>query len=369
LLGALVAAAGSAHAEFAYRPPEVGPLAVPGTDLAIRVRMGDLLITRGKVRAALPLELAYPDEVLDAKMRADDATVTVVVETNCQGRRTVSFTRAALQARIENAAAMTLKGRKRWSDAADGFARALKLDPALREAAANLAVAQVHAGESGTAVATLAAAGARDPIWVAWRLAADPDLAPLASAPALASLSPHKPAHSVLAAIAKTNVAYSPERRLVAWEHLVDSAMSDYSFTELWIADATTGIVSARLRHGDGRRDRAAVDATLGALGFDTAEVISSVDEDDDNDGDQRTRLPKSGVTVVFKRETVRLLRKHRPVAEGHFAAVPNDMDRHTDHLWAAHIPGAVLVGHNVNIGDGCGAWGYGDVLWIHLAD
>lgn len=366
LLGALAVAAGSAHAA----PPEVDPLGVPGTDLALRVRRGDLLVTRGNVSASLPLELAYPDQVLGVKMRADDSTVTAVVETNCQGRRTVSFTRAALEARIENAAAMALKGQKKWSAAADGFARALKLDPALAEAATNLAAAQIGAGDAAAAVATLAAAGARDPSWVAWRLAADPDLASVTSAPALAPLSPRKPAHSLLAAMAKTNVAYSPERHLVAWEHQVDNAMSDETFAELWIADATTGIVSARLPHGGGRRDRAAVDAVLGALGFDTAGVASTeIADDGDDDGDGRGRLPKSDVTVVFKRETVRLLRRRETVGQGRFPIVPNDQDHHTEHLWAARVPGAVLVGADVNIGDGCGAFGYNDVLWIRLPD
>jgi hypothetical protein len=370
LLGALATAAGSAHAEPAIGSPQIRPVAVSGTDLVFRMRQGDLVITRGKVHAPLPLELAYPDEILGVEVRTDEATVTTLVDTNCQGRRTVSFTRAALEARIENAAAMTLKGQKQWSAATAGFARALKLDPALREAATNLAAAQVRAGEADAAVATLVAAGARDPVWVVWRLAVDPDLASVASAPALTSLRPRKPAHSVLAEMPKTNVAYSPERRLVAWEHEVENEMSDRTFSALWIADATTGLVSARLSDDGGRRDRAAIDATLGALGFDTAGVVSSEVEDNGDNGDApRTRLPKTGLTVVFKRETVRLLRGRKTVGQGRFTAVPNDTDHHSKGLWAARLPGAVLVGADVNIGDGCGAWVYNDVLWIHLAD
>jgi hypothetical protein len=34
---------------------------------------------------------------------------------------------------------------------------------------------------------------------------------------------------------------------------------------------------------------------------------------------------------------------------------------------WAGKVRGGMLVVASVNIGDGCGAWAYDDVVWIPL--
>ena len=65
-------------------------------------------------------------------------------------------------------------------------------------------------------------------------------------------------------------------------------------------------------------------------------------------------------IRVVVKGGRVRLSADGRPVGEGRIGALYTSG-------WAAKVRGGVLVGAAVNIGDGCGAWIYDDVVWIPL--
>src|SRR5213075_966796 len=76
----------------------------------------------------------------------------------------------------------------KWADAADGFARALALDPGLDVAVTNLASAQVRAGKLDAAARTLAPLLAKAPVATYARVASDPDLAPLLRRPEVAAL-------------------------------------------------------------------------------------------------------------------------------------------------------------------------------------
>ncbi len=177
---ALVLAPAAANAEAPIRLP-FEHAAIPGTDLRLEIDGGldgGLSVRRGKVRARVPVDLPYPELLIGVSATATPTTVTVKAEANCEGPQTFTLSRARLEALLENAAARSLTRAKQWDGAAAGFSRALAADPTLSEAATNLAVAQVHAQRPTDAVATLAHAAAHDPIWVAWRLAADPDLVP-----------------------------------------------------------------------------------------------------------------------------------------------------------------------------------------------
>ncbi len=124
---------------------------------------------------------------------------------------------------------------------------------------------------------------------------------------------------------------------------------------ELRIVDLVSGVVEARLPYSHVRRGADAAARTLAALGF--AEVVE-------------TRALDAGfgrgigVEVTFDVEagTARVSRGGRVMGSARFkkpkgATTPAWVDP-----WATAIPGAVIVGASANIGDGSGAWVYGDV-------
>ena len=220
LLLASTAAAAKEGAAFHLR---FEGAAIPGTDLRLELDGsydGGLSVRRGKVRARVPVDLPYPEFLTGVSAKATSTTVTVQAEANCEGPQTFTLARARLEALLENAAARSLARARQWDEAAAGFSRALAADPTLSEAATNLAVAQVHAQHPTDAVATLARAAEHDPIWVAWRLAADPELSP--SPPRRrwpSSTAPRRaiPSHRALDG---KHVAFSPSRGLFAWNLL-----------------------------------------------------------------------------------------------------------------------------------------------------
>jgi hypothetical protein len=355
LLLVLAPAAAKAEAPFHLR---FEGAAIPGTDLRLELDGsydGGLSVRRGKVRARVPVDLPYPEFLTGVSATATPTTVTVKAEANCEGPQTFALSRARLEALLENAAARSLARAKEWEGAAAGFSRALAADPTLSEAATNLAVAQVHARRATDAVATLARAAEHDPIWVAWRLAADPELTALAAAPALVKLYGAPVSHPSHRALDGKHVAFSPSRGLFAWRQTLVNAMSEGDADEeLRIVDVVSGAVEARLAYSHVRRGADAAARTLEALGF--AEVVETRDLDADFGG--------IGLKVTFDVEagTARVSRGGRVIGSVRFKKVRGSTTPAWVDAWAAVIPGAVIVGAGANIGDGCGAWVYGDV-------
>ncbi len=336
--------------------------AIPGTDLRLELGGsydGGLSVRRGKIHARVPIDLPYPEFLTGVSAQATPTTVTVEAEANCEGPQTFTLSRARLEALLENAAAQSLARARQWDGAAAGFSRALAADPTLSEAATNLAVAQVHAQRTTDAVATLARATEHDPIWVAWRLAADPELSPLAAAPPLARLYGAPASHPSQRALDGKHVAFSPSRGLFAWNLSPDNMMSDDDTAndELLIVDLASGALQARLPYSHVRRGADAAARTLAALGF--TELAKTRDLDAVFGG--------LGLKVTFDVDqgTARVSRGGRTIGTARFkkpkgATTPPWVD-----LWVASLPGAVIVGASANIGDGCGAWIYPQVLRI----
>jgi hypothetical protein len=248
---ALVLAPTAAKAEAPFHLRFQGA-AIPGTDLRLELDGsydGGLSVRRGKVRARVPVDLPYPEFLTGVSATATPTTVTVKAEANCEGPQTFTLSRARLEALPENAAARSLARAKQWEGAAAGFSRALAADPTLSEAATNLAVAQVHARRATDAVATLARAAEHDPIWVAWRLAADPDLSALATAPALVKIYGAPVSHPSHRALDGKHVAFSPSRGLFAWRLTLVNAMSE---GEVRLTELRSTVVDSDkdVRHG-----------------------------------------------------------------------------------------------------------------------
>jgi hypothetical protein len=335
---------------------------IPGTDLRLELDGGldgGLSVRRQKVHARVPVDLPYPEFLTGVSAKATPTTVTVTAEANCEGAQTFTLSRARLEALLENAAARSLARARQWDAAAAGFSRAWAADPTLSEAAINLAVAQVHAQRPTDAVATLARAAEHDPVWVAWRLAADPELSPLAAAPPLARLYGAPARHPSRRALDGKHVAFSPSRGLFAWNLSPANSMSDDDTPsdELRIVDLATGALQARLPYSHVRRGADAAARTLAALGF--TELVETRDLDAD--------FGAIGLKVTFDIDqgTARVSRGGRALGTARFkkpkgATTPPWVDP-----WAASIPGAVIVGASANIGDGCGAWVYGQALRV----
>jgi tetratricopeptide (TPR) repeat protein len=337
---------------------------IPGTDLRLELDGsldGGLSVRREKVRARVPVDLPYPEFLVAVSATATATTVTVKAEANCEGRQTFTLSRARLEALLRNAAAQALARAKQWEDAAAGFSRALAADPTLSEAATNLAVAQVHAGRAPDAVATLVRAAEHDPIWIAWRLAADPELAALIAAPPLAKIYGAPPDHPPRRALDGKHVAFSPSRGLFAWRLSRGNMMSDddRADDELRIVDVATGAVRARLPYSQVRRGADAAAHTLAALGFTELAETRTLD----------TSFEALGLEVTFDPDhgTAHLSRGGRPLGTAQFKKPKGATTPAWVAPWAAAIPGAVIVGAGANIGDGCGAWAYDDVLRILL--
>jgi hypothetical protein len=127
---------------------------------------------------------------------------------------------------------------------------------------------------------------------------------------------------------------------------------------ELRVVDVATGRLLARLPYRDD--DAKGVDRALADLGFEVEKIRSR-----DLSAPTRTQEPEmrgtvEEIRVVVKGGRVRVSAAGRPVGESRIGSSFTSG-------WAAKVRGGVLVGAAVNIGDGCGAWVYDDVVWIPL--
>jgi hypothetical protein len=344
----------------------VGLLTGEPTSFRFQVKDGALFVRGAGQRAPLSVEAAHPDMhpalPLSVKPRYDGTTWTLAVDVNCQGLRRLTFSDAALEARLENAAGDALAGRRQWAAAVPRFARAVDLDPGFAEAATNLAAAQARGGHERASITTLVAAAARDRVWTVWRVAVDRRLAGVAAAPEIRALAARTPGRVSLAKLRKSHLAYAPETKLVVWDRVVSNGMSEEvdGPMELRVADAVTGRLVARLRYRAG--EEFAVGRALAALGFDTADVRPGRFASGDNPtpAGMRGVVPGSRLSVTVKGGRVTLRDQGRVIAAAPITAEPVT-------AWMAAAPGGVLIGAGVSIGDGCGAWEYDDMVWLPL--
>jgi hypothetical protein len=163
---------------------------LPG-GLVLEIEPGSVVVRRGALAAPLPVlgRSVNPRALKGVVMEeGGGGKLIATIEDSCDQKHAVSLTLANLNARIENVAALALYRQRKWGDAADGFARALALDPGLDVAVTNLASAQVRAGKPDAAARTLAPLLAKAPVATYARIASDPDLAPLLKRPEVAAL-------------------------------------------------------------------------------------------------------------------------------------------------------------------------------------
>jgi tetratricopeptide (TPR) repeat protein len=209
------------------RAPLPGGLVLEAEPNSFRVRR-DALVAPLEPFGPRVVPMALDSVDVDTDGRAAIATVADA----CDDRRTVTLPLAALNARLENVAALALHRQRKFEAAAEGFSRALTLDPTLDVAATNRASAELKAGKPDDALRTLGPLLARAPIATYAQVASDPELVPLLRRPALAALRAPAPGKARLT-LAKNDVtmggkttgeiAVSSRHRLVA---AVDDAWS-----------------------------------------------------------------------------------------------------------------------------------------------
>jgi hypothetical protein len=212
LLAVLFARAGAARADgategaaAAAKPAEergikkaISRAALPD-GLVLEIEPGSVVVRRGALVAPVPvLGRSVSPRALTGVVIEDDGgrsgaaglrgRLIVTIEDSCDQKHEVSLTLANLNARLENVAALARYRQRKWADAADGFARALALDPGLDVAVTNLASAEVRGGKPDAAARTLAPLLAKAPVATYARVVSDPDLAVLLRTPEVAAL-------------------------------------------------------------------------------------------------------------------------------------------------------------------------------------
>jgi hypothetical protein len=170
---------------------------LPG-GMKVVAKAGRPTIQQGAI--AVPLrddDLADYEKIDKAELAADGKTV-VVTATRCGATLTADETKiplAKIQARLDNAAGIASLSKKRYAEAITKFGSAAQKDPETPAYATNLLVAQTLAKKLDLAAQTLAMQGAKNPVWFAWQLATDPQLA---------TIKDHKRAKALYAATAGT---------------------------------------------------------------------------------------------------------------------------------------------------------------------
>src|SRR5262249_55551056 len=154
------------------------------------------------------------------------------------------------------------------------------------------------AGQKAEAVATLARLVGRNPAWLAWRLAADPELASVAGAPELAAGT--RPTGSATAAgPEQVPIAHAAALGLIGYRSTNERGLSDYGEESLDLVDENSGktVVSMPLHStaiSKKKNAESAAQATrvLAALGFEPVAAAAFIKLEKDDAGKARGVFP-----------------------------------------------------------------------------
>ncbi|HVV86413.1 MAG TPA: hypothetical protein VHE35_25325, partial [Kofleriaceae bacterium] len=303
-----------------------------------------LTVQRGRVTAPLPIDPpgtspSRVDRLRAARWTADHTGVEVTLEDTCMEReQTRTFTLAALEARLDNAAALALQRGGHHAEAALGFAKAAAADPSFDLARTNLVAALATAGRRAEAIDAARPLVTTNPVLVTWEALHDPEWASVAGADELVALHAPAPGTATVATLA-SGAAYSERLGVIA-------AMREES---LWGADVT---VASEVVFLDRSGARLAVipsaapglDRLLAVLGF----VPGEVGEPPLAPGPERMRFRAARLGLVYAGDHARVIRAGKVVVEA-----PRQGDRL---VWATRVPGAIVVAWVDPGSEGCDA-------------
>jgi FKBP-type peptidyl-prolyl cis-trans isomerase len=305
---------------------------LPG-GLRVRFKRG-LTVERGAITAPLVVDLPWSDAVRhdgvrSARLTPDGTSVDLTLTDSCmESERTLRYRLAALDARVENAAALGLHRAGRYADAALGFARAVAADPSFAKARTNLVAALARAGRRDEALAAARPLVATNPVLVEWQLLHDADWASLVGADDVAALA----APVAGAATRKTlaaGAAHSAHLGLVAAVHAEWSWGADDpepGVAELQIFDRT-GAQVVTLPATDPMIDR-----LLAVLGFEPGEPGRIADDT----SPPRATFAAAKLGLVYGSAQARVVR-------GSTVLVERPRPGH-EIVWATLVPGAVVT-------------------------
>jgi hypothetical protein len=119
------------------------------------------------------------DKIVKAEL-VDGGKTLAVTAARCQGSAPDDVTRvpfARILARLDHAAGLAAHRKKRHADAIGKLTAAVQRDPEAARYATDLLAVQLAANKLELAGQTLAVHGRRNPVWFAWRIAVDAELA------------------------------------------------------------------------------------------------------------------------------------------------------------------------------------------------
>ncbi|HTL35023.1 MAG TPA: hypothetical protein VL326_17970 [Kofleriaceae bacterium] len=161
--------------------PRLDAKPLPG-GMKVVTKLGRPYIQQGSTTVALrDDDLADYEKITKAELAADGKTI-VVTATRCSATLTADETKVPLttiQARLDNAAGLVAMSKKSYAAAITKFSSAAQKDPETPAYTTNLLTAQTLGKKIDLAAQTLAMQGAKNPVWFAWQLATDPQLAPI----------------------------------------------------------------------------------------------------------------------------------------------------------------------------------------------
>ncbi len=292
------------------------PKPLPG-GMKVIAKLGRPYVQQGAL--TVPLrddEAADYEKIAKAQLGADGKTLEVT-STRCKGEAVDDVTTvplAKIQAKLDNAAGLVAHGKKQDGAAITKLSSALQKDPETPAYATNLLAAQLLGKKAALAGQTLAIHGRKNPVWFAWRIAVDADLATASTLKGAQDLVAPKPGTATLATLGERDLATSPLGGGMAALRVQTAGTP--SASEVDVVSLSTGKLLARLplvavedacddatEICDDAKARIAarhklVDGLLASLGF---EIVANAFVDVRN-GDPVT---KDGVTVELHDDAV----------------------------------------------------------------
>jgi hypothetical protein len=338
-------------------------------------RRGNLFITAGKRSAPLPVTNVF--ELGPVRWSDGRGEVVVQYDDFCEKSHRVTYSARSLVARLENAEALAAHRARNHAAAAQGFGRAVALDPDFDLAYTNQASALTLAGKVEEAMAALAPLLARNPAHVYAKVMRDAELAALREQPAIVAVRSQTPGSAVI-----NSQSFALQGALLAMDQahqrvaVVDAEASwgaCHFESILLIVSATTGEVLTEFPlvtwddsdpdACDGRallpgaRARVAervemANRVLRDLGFapvTKAKQYSGAEQPDGERAAIKIPLTASKLSLVVSEGKARVLRQDRVLVE---RPVPAAMMIE----WAVHVPevDAVIYGWQRPGAEGC---------------
>lgn len=180
--------------------------------MKVVAKLGRPYVQQGATTVALRDDDVADYEKIGSAVLSADGKSVVVTATRCNGTLIDDETTiplAKIQARFDNAAGQVSLTKKKYADAIAKFTSAYKKDPDTVAYATNLLAAQVLAKKLDLAAQTLVIQGSKNPVWFAWQLATDPQLATFKDDKHAKALAASTPGTATIAALGERDLATS----------------------------------------------------------------------------------------------------------------------------------------------------------------